>query len=1005
MRHREQEPRRGTQGPGKAEAKFAPVYGFEADLNPPWEGFEAALNLVAEAPAGGLSKRPMSTTSYRLHSACACSTSGPFALRGTQRKYERSRPFVVSHLCLELSVELTERAISGTATLDFRRRASSGESLELDAVGFVLQSVSLETDTSSGRTLAEGVDYSYDGDTIDIPIPPEASEGTVTVRYRAVPKMGLYFLLPDELVTDRPTQVWSQCQDEDGRFWFPCQDKPHVKMTSEMRVTVPRGMSVLSGGELVEKRTPRKGDWFFHYVLHHPSPAYLMTLVVGRFEEWSESVTLPSGRQIDLRYMVPPGKVEDGKRAFHRTKEMIRLFSETIGVEYPWDRYTQVVVSEFIFGGMENTTATTMYEHILLDERASLDIESHDLVAHELAHQWFGDLVTCRDWSHAWLNEGFATFFELVEKEARLGRSEYEQAVSADLEVYLGEADGRYKRPIVCRDYEEPIDLFDRHLYQKGGLVLHMLRRELGNECFWRAVRTYIENNRDGIVETNDLMRALEEASGISLEKFFDQWVYRPGHPMLTVHVAYSNGLLTIDVEQTQKGDDVPVFEFPLEVEVSIDGRASRHVRQVRERKESLVVRSDRRPQHVAIDPDYRIVAPIKLHAPADLTKNCLAEGPTARCRRMAAESLSRRSDPATIEALASTLMNEEEEWMVRAACANALGKIGDDVCEAHLVRATSIDHPKVRRQVAQSLREFKGSTAVDALVGLTRDRSYLVSASAARALGRTRHPDAPDVLWKLLGQDSWADVIRAGALDALATMGHEPSLDHLMDWSRYGRALRARRAAIAALPKLSEGPAVRRHLVDLLDDRDPHIRVAVLSALEALGDKRARSPIGELLDRELDGRVIRRARQVLTALGKEGAPGLRELREKNGELERELSTLKARLSRLEQSHEHRPSRTASSAKAAATKHKKTSQKSRSDSSRGSDQDTATGTGKRPPRNEKQKSAAEKASSPRAKTKKTTKKQGQKRGKAEGSSGRAKTKKTTKTKTTPGSKK
>src|SRR5690606_29415979 len=246
-------------------------------------------------------------------------------------------------------------------------------------------------------------DYSYDGEEIVIRLPADFAEGTLQIQYRAVPRLGLYFLAPDKDVPGRPLQVWSQCQDEDGRHWFPCQDKPHVKMTYEMRVRVPQGMPALSGGELLEKSTPARGPWEFHYRLLEPTSAYLITLVVGFFDEWEESITLASGKEIPLRYLVPPGASADGKRAFHRTGEAIQLFSEKTGVDYPFDRYTQVVVADFIFGGMENTTATTMYEHILLNKTAAIDVESYDLVAHELAHQWFGDLVTCRDWSHAWL--------------------------------------------------------------------------------------------------------------------------------------------------------------------------------------------------------------------------------------------------------------------------------------------------------------------------------------------------------------------------------------------------------------------------------------------------------------------------------------------------------------------------------------------------------------------------------------------------------------------------
>src|SRR5688572_4676223 len=511
-----------------------------------------------------------------LHAACATTAAGrglggAFATPGTDRKYERSRPFVVTHLALDLELDFNRKAVSGSARLDFKRLAPQGRELTLDAVGLDIGKVLLSTEDGHtieltlGR-LEPGQGYEYDGDTISVPIPSGQNSGVLLIEYSAVPRVGLYFLAPDEKVTDRPLQVWSQCQDEDARHWFPCQDKPHVKMTSEMRVTVPSSMTVLSGGRLVDRRPQGRGKVTYHYALDVASPAYLTTLVAGTFDEWQEQVTLPSGRVIPLRFLVPQGKRVEGKRAFSGTARMIELFSQVTGVEYPWESYSQIVVADFIFGGMENTTATTMYEHILLDKRAAIDIESHDLVAHELAHQWFGDLVTCRDWSHAWLNEGFATYFELVEREARLGRDEYDWGIAVDRDTYLEEARDRYVRPIVSRDYREPMDLFDRHLYEKGGLVLHMLRRRLGDDVFWRGVRHYLERHAHGIAETNDLMRAFEAVSGEALERFFDQWVYRPGHPELKVSVTWEDGLLSVRVKQKQKGNDVATFAFPLEV-------------------------------------------------------------------------------------------------------------------------------------------------------------------------------------------------------------------------------------------------------------------------------------------------------------------------------------------------------------------------------------------------------------------------------------------------------
>ena len=467
-----------------------------------------------------LRNRPMHF-SERHHSCCAGGQKGPFALPGTERQYERARPFPIRKLALDLKLDLEKGQLRGRAVIDFERASPDGTELVLDAINFEKLSCQLKLPSGAIKPA-----YSYDGDQLVISIPLKAKAGQLIIRYSATPERGLYFLRPDKEVPDRPLQVWSQCQDEDARHWFPCHDKPHVKMGFSLTVEVPHGFTAISNGEPVQQSVPasKKQNWKFAYDMPGPLPSYLVTLVVGKFDRVEDRPAIVGDREIPVHYFVPEGRAKDSQRSFGETPNMIELFSQLTGPPYPWSRYSQVVVSDFVFGGMENTSCTTMYEHVMLDEKAGLDISSHDLVAHELAHQWFGDLVTCRDWSHAWLNEGFATYFEHLEKENRLGRAEYLHGVETDLNSYLNEASSRYQRPIVCRYYAEPLDLFDRHLYEKGGLLLHMLRSELGDSVFWEGVRGYLAEHRDGIVETRDLRAALENASGTSLERFFDSW-------------------------------------------------------------------------------------------------------------------------------------------------------------------------------------------------------------------------------------------------------------------------------------------------------------------------------------------------------------------------------------------------------------------------------------------------------------------------------------------------
>ena len=756
-------------------------------------------------------------------------------------------------------------------------------------------------------------------------MPRGFAHGTLVVAYGATPRKGLYFLEPDEHVPARPRQAWTQCQEEDARHIFPCHDKPHVKMTTEARIRVPAGFSVLSNGELAGREEDKAGGTeTFHWRMNDPHPSYLITIVAGEFAVFGDRVTLTAApgttmrREVPLTYLVPKGREEDGRRTFGRTPEMVVYFSELTGVPYPWNKYAQVVVSDFIFGGMENTTATTMYEHILLDARAAIDVTSDDLIAHELAHQWFGDYVTCRDWSEGWLNEGFATFMEHVWREKALGRDEYDYGVKHDLSSYLSEAHGRYRRPIVCQDYDAPLDLFDRHLYEKGGLVLHVLRTELGDTLFWKGVGIYLARHARGIVETRDLLRALEEVSGRSLGRRFEEMVMRPGHPELAVDVSWDDGVLTCAVKQTQSTNDgVPsTFEIPLELAI-VEGeegtgsgtgtgtgtgtsRERRERVKLTARADSFAIPCRERPRFVIVDPELRILGDITVKAPPDMLRLQLAESKAARGRWLAAQALAKSDDPVTIAALAARLRDDAEFWGVRAECAEALGRIRAREGFEVLSASTSIVHPKVRRAVVDALGRFRTTASVDALKPRAlRDESYLVEAEAARALGKTRQSSAFEVLLDVMDRPSWADVIAAGAIDGLASLRDDRALPHLYARTRYGHPSRVRRAAALAIPKLSTDRRAREHLEDLLDDADPILRIDVVRALSDLGDARSRGSLRARAEVDLDPRVRRRIREVVRDLGGERKQ-TDQLKEDVEKLQNEQLELRARLSRVE---------------------------------------------------------------------------------------------------------
>ncbi len=837
---------------------------------------------------------------HRIHERCGCallhaSSHGaagarPFAFAHSPKNFERDRPFRVTHTALEITLDVPNKSITAVARLTAERTDPEATEITLDAVGFKIDRVTLG---------GAAVKHRYDGRQLTVEIGSKTASATIEVRYAATPRRGMYFIAPDEHYPSRPHQMWTQCQEEDARHFFPCHDKPHMKMTFECAVTVPEGWRVLSNGELASEKTPKGAPWMFHWKMADALPSYLVTIVAGEF-----AVEEAHAGKVPLSYWVPKDRTGDITRTFGRTPKMVSYFGELLGTPYPWNKYAQIVVSDFIFGGMENTTATTMYEHIMLDARAEIDITSDDLIAHELAHHWFGDYVTCRDWSEGWLNEGFATYMEHAWREHHEGADEYEYGLKGDLDAYVGESHGRYRRAIVCQEYDSPLDLFDRHLYEKGGLVLHTLRTSLGKTLFFSGIAAYLKRHQGGVVETRDLQRALEEVSGRSLGRFFDQAIYKAGHAELEVTLAWDKGVLTIGVKQIHHATDgVPAtFDVPLVLLVTgKDGTTATHTLHVTQKQETFALSYAERPTFVVIDPSMLILGEITTKAPVDMLHAQLEQGATARARWLAAIALAKSDDPVTIEALTATVADEKEFWGTRAEAASALGKIRSRECESRLIALVGVRHPKVRRAVVEALGGFKSTQAALALAPLALgDPSYLAQAEAARSLGKTRQSSAHDVLVELLDRSSWADVLRVGALDGLAACREDRGIPHVLARTKYGHATRTRRAAIMAMPKLAQDKRSREALEDLLEDGDPSLRVDVARALGEVGDAKARPALRARLETDLDPRVRRRIREVLRDLGETGKRATDQLKEDLDKLQTEHADLKARLSKLE---------------------------------------------------------------------------------------------------------
>ena len=583
-------------------------------------------------------------------------------------------------------------------------------------------------------------------------------------------------------------------------------------------------------------------------------------------------------------YYTLPGREADGERAFANTPRMIDVFERTIGVPYPYERYSQIAVAEFIVGGMENTTATTQTDRVLHDERAHLDYSADPLVSHELAHQWFGDLITCRDWSQAWLNEGFATYFEAVWLEADKGWDEYLYDIQTVVGRYLEEDAERYRRPIVCNVYRDPIELFDRHLYEKGGAVLHQLRGELGWDRLRRALRRYVGENAGRNVETIDLVRAIEHETGRNLRAFFTQWVERAGHPELEASYRWdaerSTALLTIAQKQTID-DAHRAYDFTLEVGFLAEAPAAiatdagpeplpgeTRVRlRIERAPQTFAIPLAHEPALVRVDPSGWLLAAWTWSLGTDAHAAVLRSDPSPLARIRAAKALAKDGSRVAREALAQALLHDPF-WGVAVEVAAALGASRAPSARAMLLGAVGHAHPKVRRAVADALGAWREPAVADALLGLRDDRSYFVVAAALKSLGRSRDPRAFDALVDGLATPSWNETIAAGAARGLGALADARGLDPLVAALAPERPEALRRAAVGALAELGTlVESTRTAVVDAveraLDDRTYLVRMSAYAAAEKLADARLLGALDRLAASENDGRLRRDAAEA----------------------------------------------------------------------------------------------------------------------------------------------
>lgn len=524
----------------------------------------------------------------------------------------RERTFDVQHYVIRSRFDRQAKIYYGDSTVIFKPLKDGFNVLNLDAAGMKFESIKLSDD--NGKTLQ----YKQTGEKLAITLDKSYSPAeTVAVRIKysaAQPTKGVYFVDADkegEKIV-RPSQVWTQCEAEEARHWFPSYDSPDDKATTEQFITTPKDETAIANGELLETTENADGTKTFHYKMPVPHSTYLTSMIVGNYVKVEDKY-----KEIPLGYYVYPGTESIVPKAYGKTADMMRVFEELTGVAFPYNKYDQTIVANFNFGGMENITATTMADTEILAANYDFGSENAiDLVSHELAHSWFGDLVTTKNWSNLWLNEGFATFMEAAYRENLNGRADYMRKVRSDAMRWMGEDSAGISRHPLLRPNAPTNDaLFDTTTYQKGGAVLHTLREEIGTEAFWKAVNAYLNKYKFSNVESPDLQKSMEEASGKDLSWFFNQWVYKGGFPRLNVKHVYSPATkkLTLTVTQIQRADSITpaAFVLPMEIEiVTAKGTISEKI-QITKRTQVFTLQVDGKPTAINFDKNEKI--PLKI--------------------------------------------------------------------------------------------------------------------------------------------------------------------------------------------------------------------------------------------------------------------------------------------------------------------------------------------------------------------------------------------------------
>ncbi len=831
-----------------------------------------------------------------------------------ERQYAPDRKADILHITIDVTPDFKNRTVAGTTIIKFEPISKPLTELRLDAIDLDVSCV-----TSSAQIEGYSVTDEAIIITFDPPIQP-GIEATVKIVYEAEPRRGLYFRTPEMGYKEEDTHLFTQGESHQAPYWYPNYDYPNESSTSEVICRVPADMTVLSNGRLVsEEIDSETGLKAVRWLQDRPHVNYLVALVAGKLKKIESSY-----KNIPLAFYTPASQIEQAENSFKDTADMMEFFEKEIGVPYPWDKYYQAVVQDFVAGGMENTTLTILTDGTLFTTATENIHSSQGLVAHELVHQWFGDYVTCKDWSHLWLNEGFATYYEDLYDGYKNGRDSMLYGLYRSARGVLSERP--VHKPIVHKSYTSAGEQFDYRSYSKGGWVLHMLRTELGEDMFRKCVKTYLERHAFGSVVTEDFRSVIEELTGRSFDRFFDQWIYHGRHPDLKVSYNWSekDKLAKVSVEQThQVNDNVMLFHFRTKVRFVIDDESIDREIVINSKQHDFYFSLPKEPNIVRFDPDYGLLATVKFEKPTAMLYEQLENEDDVIGRLRAIDALKTKKDKKTIAKLKDVLQNDAF-YGIRSRASSALREIHTEEAFEALSDSLNQEDARVRRQVVGDVSSFYRPETLELIKRTLRtEQNPAILEAAIRNLGLYHHKSTQRLLLKYLKSRSYRNAMASAAIEAIRMLDEpffivslQRTLSEQEPEFRSWDFIRGLDTLAYIARNEDDKTKVRNFLVDYVNHPMDRIQAGAIRALGILGDPKAIAIVETFAGDEPSDRVQRSAKNALKALRekKELVPEeivrlletVDQFRKETEKLKNDLDNIKKRLDAKENSEENK---------------------------------------------------------------------------------------------------